>query len=216
MPYVAFEELGADLSDDDNLLSTKQLSDFQFLPAPVLSRGNDIVRFGADGKLISGPNAKFSGDQKAVEQAKMEPVLQNRFALLLPCMHDIGLEKIYCRVDGGHDDGFSWVSHGILNNGKLLDAGRLCNQLASSREFSVDLRKRLGWNNDKRSDVTVIRDTLDIDLCSLMWGPWLFGRAFGSGELTFYGAYTVDLSRGTIEEDPNPDPVVQHIALLAK
>lgn len=213
MPYVAFGEGQAEKSDDGIELPPQRLSDFEFLPAQFFRQANSVVHFDYAGQLLRsahghGNHKGWARDRKIGASEQL-----NRFALLLPCMRDIGLHKVYFRVDGSHDDIFSWVSHGISENGDRVGVDALCDLIANSLRFTVDLNKRFRWERDQRSDMTVLRDTLDIDVCSLMWAPWLFGHSFGWGPYWFYGAYTVDLMLGTIVEDPHADPVVQHIAI---
>ena len=207
MPWVVW-------AGDESVERPNRLSDFEYVPVRGSSATSGIVKFDESGELLG--NTDLTGPTEHESRADHELLVrasQNRFGILLPCMRDVGLHKIYCRADGGHDDSFSWVSHAFLEDGSQVGPEALCELLAGSRSFSVAMRLRLSWENDHRSDITVIHDTLDIDLCSLMWSQWLFGNNFGTGAYSFFGAYTVDLAAGIIQEDPDPLPVVRHIVI---
>ncbi len=212
MPFVCYDKLAANGLAEPSDWSSPTLSEFEFVPAHAMCRATDSVRFNALGQLTSEPNATLRGRAERYQPGSRSQS-QNRFGLLMPCMQEIGLEKIYCRMDGGPDDGFSWVSHAHLKGGRRIEVDALCEMLAGAETFTSKMRAMLGWEGDVRSKAMVVRDTLDIDVCSLTWGPWLFGHSFGRGPFRVYGAYVVDLVRGTIEEDPDVDPVVQNITI---
>ncbi|MEM7748076.1 MAG: hypothetical protein AAF346_07475 [Pseudomonadota bacterium] len=212
MPFVCYDKPDSAGYAETGDWPSPTLSEFEFVPAHAMCRATDAVRFNEFGELTSEPNATLRGRAERYQPGSRSQS-QNRFALLIPCMRDIGLEKIYCRIDGGPDDGFSWVSHAHLKGGQQVEPDALCDMLAESGAFTNELRALLGWESDVRSKTMVVRDTLDVDLCSLTWGPWLFGHGFGRGLFRVYGAYVVDLVQGTIEEDTDADPVVQNITI---
>ena len=207
MPWIA-------RADERVLGQPSKLSDFRYFPVRGASAVSGMVKFGENGQLLETSDL---GDAVQSEDSELVGLLvqasQNRFEILLPCMRDIGLHRIYCRTDGGHDDSFSWISHAFLEDGTKVGPEGLCELMAGSRFFSVAMRLKLSWENDHRSDCTVIHDTLEIDLCSLMWSQWSFGNTFGLGAYSFFGAYTVDLAAGIIQADPDPLPVVRHIMI---
>ena len=210
MPYV-FDQTEVEWPDDGTDPLPPQLSDFEFLPAPEFCGATEQVRFDQNGELISKPNAMVVPHNRRQSGAETE----NLFALLLPCLRSIGTEKIYCRADGGNDEGFSWVSHAVVKGGEHVEVDQLCVKLASSAMFTPEVRSKLVWQGETRSDTAIIQDTLEIDLCSETWGIWLLGDGFGTGEYSFYCAYIVDLVNGTIDEDPDAEPVVQNIEIAS-
>jgi hypothetical protein len=120
-----------------------------------------------------------------------------------------GVAKVYCRYDGGNDEGFAWVDHVDLETGERLDLTALTERLIAN---GISVPKRLPWQEDW-SDERLVQDMLDFPLATNWAATLLGGRSFGTGEYSMYGAFVADLVAQTITDDPKANPVVRNIKI---
>jgi hypothetical protein len=184
MPYVC-DNSRLNWTDDDGPIPPTAF-DFLYLPA----------------KELGGP----SGPAKLRTPTGSEA---NSSEALHLCLKASGVAKVYCRYDGGNDEGFAWMDHAELGSGEELDMAALAKRLIAN---GVSVRKRMPWHKDW-SDERVIQEMLDFDL-AVNWAAALFGgHSFGTGNYSMYGAFAVDFVAETITDDPKANPVVRHIEI---
>jgi hypothetical protein len=131
---------------------------------------------------------------------------------VVPELRKAGVRRLYCRYDGGHDEGFSRLDHAEMTDGARLDAGALRQRL-----FDAGLLDRIYAAGMMRASARITAQQqfelfIDFDLISA-WASMLLGDSYGTGEYSMYGAFTVDLETCTITDDRNADPVVKNIKI---
>jgi hypothetical protein len=119
-----------------------------------------------------------------------------------------GIAKVYCRYDGGSDEGFAWVDHAELDTGERLDMAALATRLIAN---GVSVPKRMPWQKGW-SDGQLVQEMLDFPLAVNWAAALLGGHSFGTGPWV-YGAFVADLIEETITDDPKANPVVRNIAI---
>ena len=218
MPYVYDNTQDEWPENDENFEPpAPAVGAFQYLPAPMMCGATEPVRFDQQGKLLSKPNPMLAAEYNMqAEYGLVAPAGEETFAVLLPVLRRAGAAQIYCRYDGGNDEGFAWISHAIANDGQKISVETLCDFIAKSPEFSAGLAAALAYPNDTRTEIEVIREALDFHLCAELWASWLLGSGYGTGEYQMYGAFIVDLVAGSVEDDPNAEAIVQNIEIASK
>lgn len=193
MPYVC-ENSRLRWADDDEPAPPK-VSDFVYVPARDLGgpSGPARLRIPTGSEPIN--NEEFDGPQEA--------------RALHLALKASGIAKVYCRYDGGNDEGFAWLDHAELGTGERLEPIAVAERLVAR---GVPLRRRMFWEKDW-PEARVVRDMLDFPL-SVNWAAALLGgRGFGTGEYSMYGAFVVDLVAETITDDPQAIPVIRNIKI---
>lgn len=126
-------------------------------------------------------------------------------------LRDAGIVSVYCRVDGGNDEGFAWVESARSAGGRELSADQVVELLlgrgADERLAAPD---RNAFGAESRSSHELMRRQLDWTLANA-WAIRLHGSGYGTGEYLMYGAFTADLVARTITDDPEAAPVVENI-----
>jgi hypothetical protein len=120
-----------------------------------------------------------------------------------------GVARVYCRYDGGNDEGFAWVDHAELDSGERIELAALGKRLIAN---GVSVPKRMPWQKDW-SDERVVCDLLDFPLAVNWAAALLGGRGFGTGEYWMYGAFIVDLVAETITDDATAIPIVRNVRI---
>jgi hypothetical protein len=154
------------------------------------------------------------------EKARQER-MQRAFALGVSALRKAGVQRLYCRYDGGNDEGFSWLDRAEMTDGARLDAGAISGRLAEAglldRIFaagimhpSTHIARR--FPDPEQQVREQLREFLDLSLVN-EWATMLLGSSYGTGEYSMYGAFTVDLEACTITDDRNADPVVENIEI---
>src|SRR5262249_22045774 len=104
-----------------------------------------------------------------------------------------GIAKVYCRYDGGSDEGFALFDHAELGTGWLLDMTLPATRLIA---HGISVPKRMPWQKGW-SDEQVVQEMLDFPLAVNWAAALLGGRSFGTGPW-MYGAFVADLVEKTI------------------
>jgi hypothetical protein len=183
MPYVV-----------SNSRRPPKVSDFLYMP---------VEEYGG----LSGP-AKLripTGNEPNDDDEFEDP--QHARALHL-ALKASGIAKVFCRYDGGSDEGFAWVDHAELGTGERLDTAALAIRLIAN---GVSVPRRMPWQKGW-SDGQVVQEMLDFPLAVNWAATLLGGRSFGTGPW-MYGAFVADLVEETITDDPKANPVVRNIAI---
>ncbi|MGY3448636.1 hypothetical protein [Bradyrhizobium sp. USDA 4353] len=232
MPFI-YDESEREWHDEDSDPPDPRASDFVYLPAPEFGGQQEPVPFSLltpDGEITAPPvrAARWSffrglfGRRISSAQISRE-ILDNQrrqqllFGALVPPLRAAGARRAYCRYDGGHDEGFSWLDHYENEAGDRLDLDALAARLLDIgvhdqlRTVGSRFRSAASFRHQKLAELrAVMSDELVEE-----WAMLLFGGGYGTGEYCMYGAFWVDLEACTITDDRNADPVVQNI-IIAK
>jgi hypothetical protein len=138
---------------------------------------------------------------------------------MIPALREIGAQRIYCRYDGGHNEGWAWFDGLQLRDDARIDLDGVAQRLHEThvhtklREAGFKLHDHYsfrtgGQPSDRGALKSVVNDWLCHD-----WASMLLGEGFGTGEYSMYGAFKVDLETCTITDDPDADPVVENIKI---
>src|SRR5262245_791272 len=193
MPYVCENSRLSWTADDEPIPPTA--SDFVYLPS---------AEFG-------GP----AGPAKLLTPTGSEPNGSDEFndpqedRAIHVALKAVGVAKVYCRYDGGNDEGFAWVDHVELQTGERLDTAALAKRLI---ENGFPVLKRAPWQKDW-PDEPLVQQMLDLCLAVHCAAALLGGRGFGTGNYSMYGAFVADLVAETITDDPMAVPVVRDIEI---
>ncbi len=155
------------------------------------------------------------------ERAKREQAqrLERLLSIMIPALRQIGGRRVYCRYDGGHDEGWAWFDNLELQDGERVDLDALGQRLhdiqvqTSLRSAGFELRDVYSMRTGASpSDQGALKGLVEDWLCH-EWASMLLGGSFGTGDYSMYGAFTVDLETCTITDDPGADPIVENIRI---
>ncbi|QPF83267.1 hypothetical protein IC762_26650 [Bradyrhizobium genosp. L] len=235
MPFI-FDESEIVWPEDGSELPAPRADEFVYLPAPIYrgyDQEHDPVHFSLDvppepstPKNISLPRLSFwnrllgrklpaaqvaqsAAAETAARTAQGTFRRQRLLAVSVPELRDLGVRQLYCRYDGGGDEGFAWLDHAKLAAGGTLDANALVQQLTDRGLLDRLVTHGVMTRNEGRSE----RDRVAIFVhqwLSQEFASMLLSGGFGTGEYTMYGAFTVDLDNCTVTDDPGADPVTQN------
>jgi hypothetical protein len=193
MPYVC-DNSRLNWTDDDEAIPPKA-SDFVYVKAKELGGPSSPAKLSIPTGTEPNNSEEFENPQEA----------RAMHLALKAC----GVIKVYCRYDGGNDEGFAWVEYAELGGGERLDMTALAKRLIAN---GVSPGKRMPWQRDW-PDERVVQDMLDFPLAVNWAAALLGGRGFGTGNYSMYGAFAVDLVMETITDDPKANPVVRNIEI---
>jgi hypothetical protein len=142
---------------------------------------------------------------------------QEAFALAVLALRKAGVRRLYCRYDGGNDEGFSRLYGAEMTDGTRLDAKTICGRLIDAglldRIHAGGIEMPPSAEMSARfADWELLRRFFDDWLVGI-WATMLLGDGYGTGEHSMYGAFTVDLEACTITDDRDADPVVENIQI---
>jgi hypothetical protein len=179
-------------------------------PAPAAQGFGPIAMFFGFRRMAPPPAPRLTSEQQQAERARQG---QHAVALVVAALREIGVRRVYCRYDGGEDEGFAWIDHAELRSGERLAPDQLYARLARTRlpRNLIDARlwRRHGW-----WAATQLGRFADLYF-ALELAAKLLGGGYGDGPLLLYGAFTVDLDACTITDDRNADPVTRHFTIEA-
>jgi len=210
MPFVYDEtEIEWPEGDDEYEPPPPRADEFMYLPPPKFGGAVEPVRFSvAEG----GELAPVPGEPPR-DRPRHEALRRRTFAFAVPELRKAGVQRLYCRYDGGNDEGFAWLDRAEMTDGGWLDAGAI-----SERLFDDGLLDRIYtagiMHPSSLSSREHLREFLD-DWLADEWTSMLLGFGYGTGRYSMYGAFTVDLETCTITDDRNADPVVKNIEIAA-
>jgi len=233
VPYVFdFEKINWP-EDEDADPPPPRIDQFEYLPPPQFSGAKEPARYTLPERpkppkrdkrsLRDRVLARFglggSRDAKASSSAWHEEIRRQKdalMALMVPELRELGVARLYCRYDGGNDEGFAWFDHAEMADGGKLDGPELGERLRA-----IGLRAKLEAADIER-DVHIFtmddqpaetRLHVSLDLLAGEWAAELLGRGYGTGEFTMYGAFVIDLETLLIVDDPDAIPVVENIEI---
>jgi hypothetical protein len=153
--------------------------------------------------LSFSPSASRQDSQRRREQRR-----EQLFAAMVPALKEIGVRRVYCRYDGGNDEGFAWLESLEMRDGARIDGDARRGVEAQAVLHAANFVKGSGAVTDE----AFLANLGCGRLCD-EWATMLLGDSFGTGEYSMYGAFTVDLDACTITDDASADPVVQNITI---
>jgi hypothetical protein len=201
MPFVF------DVSTSDEAMVENPRKDyFQFLPAPDLG-GVDPAFLRAAPPREPGVLARLFG--KAPAQQKDEEAWARDIVGMLAAY---GVQSLYCRFDGGMDEGFAWLDHAIVDGAQLSpqDLGAML----AAKGAAAPLRAKPSFAHGANKPDAEWLESLASDWLSPHLAGLLLTPSFGTGEYLMYGAFFFDLASGEIREDPQAAAVSQCFNLV--
>jgi hypothetical protein len=183
-----------------------------FLPPQTASvpRGLLGLLLGHRARPASAPEPRLTLEQQQEASAYRG---QHVLALIVSALREIGVRRVYCRYDGGGDEGFAWLDHAETQSGERLAPTLLARRLGKTSLLRRGIDAGL-WPRRRVMRAQQLRDIADMqfaDECAAR----LLGGGFGTGEMLLYGALTVDLDTCTIADDRDASPVTRHFTIEA-
>ena len=223
MPFV-FDWSEIDLPDD----YSHKADDFVFMNVAEFNGGNaDRVRFGIQPRFadlgrrepLGGPRewfARLFGPKPDLNERmrKSGEVYQNFhlavFATIMRELVQLGIVKAYCRYDGGSDEGFAHAGYFETGDGRKLNLDELILILSKTSCLALlqSIEKQSGYRHQKLQQNPFHKLTLKQAIeqhAIYAWAEFLMDGGYGDGEMSLYGAFTVDLLAQTITDDPDAD-----------
>jgi hypothetical protein len=180
MPFIRPDEEGFEVDEEDNVTYTGSYDYF--------------------------PVTEYAYKPRPFDPAKLTGAAAAVYAML----RSIGLMQFEVRYDGGHDEGFAHADGGRTADGMRRPIDAIIADLSTQENVNT-LRMALGQTlaeqrhrsvNEyyaKLSPEKLFKLVLD-DLSDEM-AACLLGQGYGTGEYSMYGAFTADLSSGTLSDE---------------
>ncbi|PAY03958.1 hypothetical protein CK489_37380 [Bradyrhizobium sp. UFLA03-84] len=232
MPFV-FDQTEIEWPDDESDPPPPRADQFVYLPAPEYGGQHEPVRFSLDvppeppaPESVPFPRPslwnrlrgrKPSAAQRAPAVAALHDaraahaafVRQRLLAAAVPALGELGVRQIYCRYDGGNDEGFAWLDSATLRDGTRIDREVLVEQLVAHKLLDRLIARGVTRRYDAMSEHKQVASFMHDWLCT-EFAVMLLGSGYGTGEHVLYGAFTVDFDAGTVVDDPGADPVTRN------
>src|SRR5262245_28373791 len=183
-------------------------------PQPPAAPAPGLLDRLTDRLLGSRPPAPRPAQRPTLEEQRQEWERrgQHAIALFVAALREIGARRLYCRYDGGNDEGFAWLDHAELRSGERLEAKALAARLAGTQLLERLADARLGRHQQGWTRTSNVHGAMAVTLVPELAGR-LLGPGYGTGSFCMYGAFTVDLDTCTIADDRNAEPIVQNIEI---
>jgi hypothetical protein len=215
--YMTAAEYGGSTSARFSILPFSTPAEHEQPPQPAQAESRGILNslFG-----WTRPAARQQKRQQQLVESMRQDNLSQRqrmqqlFAIMVPALRALGVRRAYCRYDGGHDEGFSWLDHYETQGGERIGADALVKRLYEMGMF--DKLHAAGFKDHMRG-VSADQKMADIQMfaCSRLIDDWayvLLGN-YGAGEYSMYGAFTVDLDECSVTDDSSAHPIVENIEI---
>jgi hypothetical protein len=212
MPFI-YDESEIEWTDDENDPPAPKRSQFEYISPPMFGGASEPVRFSIPAlrsptaphsvfdRPFNGPTHGYPGQAPYRDH---DEHIQQLLAILLPAMRDNGMRRVYCRYDGGHDEGFAQLEYVETHDGKRMDTDAFVRWL-SDHQIPDKLRAAKILHGDASMAAGELHEMVHYSLAD-EWAAMLLGQGYGTGEYSMYGAFTVDLEACTITDDPNAEP----------
>lgn len=139
---------------------------------------------------------------------------QRTLSIIGRAIERYGARKVYCRYDGGNDEGWGWIDHAILADDSRIDGRELAERLRTP-ELIAQLNAA-GLLGGPLSPGLAIDEATRfehlLDEAAMIWASISLGGGYGTGPYQLYGACLVDMETRTVAEDPDATPIVRNIA----
>jgi hypothetical protein len=218
MPFI-YDETEIEWPQDGSEPPPPRADQFVYLSPPNYGGAPEPVLFSVvepqqAAEPVSAPGGPLlSGEEfRRRHEKTQEERRQRTFAFAVPELRKAGVQRFYCRYDGGHDEGFSRLDHAEMTDGARLDADTLSRQLTGAGLLDKIYATGIMRRSAHFSDQELLRQFLD-DWLANEWATMLLGDSYGAGEYSMYGAFTVDLEACTVVDDRQADPVVENIRI---
>lgn len=221
MPYV-YDMSEIEWPDESDPPPPKP-TDFQYLKPPEFGGAREPVRFSVPTAGVASPAEpakpslldRLLGRRPASQPDYRLQAIETENRLLarfVPALRELGVARVYCRYDGGNDEGFAWIDRFALAGGQSQGLDEIASSLAALGHAAALAAESRNNSYVQEDPERALREELTYGLGGL-WASRLLGEGFGTGEYVMYGAFTVDLDACTITDDPNAEPVVQNIEI---
>jgi hypothetical protein len=223
MPFV-YAETEIENSDEDYDPPPPRADQFVYIKAVKFGGAREPVRFSDPSRDTATTDAQsrgffaglFGQRQALSEDERRMQLLADRFAaIMLSALREIGGRRVYCRYDGGNDEGFAWLDSVETGDGERLGVDvvvqRLFDIQVKDKLYAADLMENDAQMSDREQLYGLVRYGMPTD-----WATMLLGSGYGTGEFWMYGAFTVDLVACTITDDRHADPVVENIVIAGR
>jgi len=210
MPFV-YDLTQEEWTDDEAEPPPPRVDQFVYIAASDFGGGRAPVRFDVP---TEGPHEQNREHAKP----EWEQCWERTRSIVIPALQQIGGRRIYCRYDGGNDEGFAWFDSLALQDGQRIDLDAVAQRLHDAQVHAVLRSARVELKDPfsrTASGSLLERGALKyfVEMLCDDWATTLLGRSFGTGEFWMFGAFTVDLATCTVTDDPRADPVVQNIII---
>ncbi|MGF6306852.1 hypothetical protein ABIB82_000999 [Bradyrhizobium sp. i1.8.4] len=236
MPFV-FDQSDIEWSDDNSDPPPPRADQFVYLPAPGYGGVHGPVHFSLDvppeppapervpfprpslwdrlrgRRPPAAQNAQAVAAGHGARAAHAAFARQRLLAAAVPVLRDLGVQRLYCRYDGGNDEGFTWLDSATPRDGTRIDADTLVEQLVERKLLDRLVARGVTSRHDGASERNQIASFVRDWLCT-EFATMLLGSGYGTGEHVLYGAFTVDLDACTVIDDPGADPVTCNIEIV--
>jgi len=224
MPFV-YDETQVEWPDEDTEPPRPRADQFVYIAPSEFGGGRAPVRFDvpplqsplqASAPELPSQSRPQGWNAEDRERAKRE--WEQRWerirSIVIPALQQIGGRRIYCRYDGGNDEGFAWFDSLELQDGRRIDPDAVAQRLHEAKVDARLLAAGVEPTSSRSSDNPVAQALKEfVELLCEDWATLLLGRGFGTGEYSMFGAFTVDLATRTITDDPGAEAVVQNIRI---
>jgi len=220
MPFV-YAETEIENLDEDHDPPPPRADQFVYMRPAKFGGAREPVRFSDPSRDTPTTNAQsrgffagLFGQRQALSETeqRMQLLAEKLAAIMLPALREIGGRRVYCRYDGGNDEGFAWLDSIETGDGKRIGADEIVQRLfdiqVKDKLYAAELMRNDVHMSDQEQLYETIRYGMPTD-----WATMLLGRGYGTGEFWMYGAFTVDLVACTITDDPRADAVVENIVI---
>jgi hypothetical protein len=182
--------------------------------AQIRRRSLMDILLGRNAASIPHPTVS-SEDRRRQQRLQAERCAQQLFSIVVPVLKAAGVRRVYCRYDGGSDEGFAWFDRYEMENGARVDDNLVGQNL---RDMKIDdqlvaakLMYREPWPAGREAEML---GRSAASMLATEWASILLGASFGTGEYLLYGAFMVDLEECSITDDPGADPIVENITIV--
>jgi hypothetical protein len=142
---------------------------------------------------------EYARAKATVKPAKLGKLARTVLELLL----EAGATEFRVKYDGGFDEGFSYPEYVVLGEARC-PVNKIAQKLAKSKPAISQLKKgidkRMAEHYKGKSDLELAKSAIE-ELAHELASA-LLGDGYGTGEYQLYGAFTADLKRGKITDDP--------------
>jgi len=217
MPFI-YDMSDVEWPDDDSEPPPPKPEQFQYLRPPEFGGARDPVRF-EDPSRAGAPSPssrrivdRLLGRSQPTTRDDWKEKAREFVSTMVLELRALGARSVYCRYDGGNDEGFAWLDRVEMRDGASIGCDEL---VARLRAAGIEDKLRSTGHISGNAGFAGM-DALTATISWMLaheWATRLLGEGYGTGEYTMFGAFSVDLDTCTITDDPNADPVVENIVI---
>ena len=152
------------------------------------------------------PYFKLPGKRKyeyepAIGELKFSPEnLDSDSRQVFDVLHEIGVKTVYCRYNGGHDEGFADLTGAKLED-RTVEFEELKSLLAESSLGSKTSENLIRYYRNYTEPPPRVRVEFYLDGFARSLATHLLGSGFGTGEYSMKGSFRANLVSGKIVDE---------------